>query len=278
MPLTSDRLSPLEAALALGRSHDLDVHEARILKDGSNFLVHLAPAPVVVRVATFTALVRGDPLPFLEREVRLTAALAGAGAAVAPPSPLVPPGPHLVGGRAMTALAWVDHAPGVVPDPVAVIDALDDLHVSLRRVTIDLPLLGPATSDLDLALAAAVRYELVSSADADERRSRRDRLLGELLAAAPDRQPLHGDAFPRNSLLTPAGIVWIDLEDCCVGPTAWDHAVLCRQSGDPAVERIIRARDPGTALDLAMALRAIQGEVWTILHEARISGRVPGWD
>jgi phosphotransferase family enzyme len=277
MPSEIDRLTPLEAAVELGRRHRLEVREPRILKNGSNVLVHLAPSPVVVRVATFTAVVRGDPLPYLEREVRLTAALVAAGAAVAPPSPLIPPGPHVVGGRAMTALAWVDHVPGAAPDPVSVIDALDSLHAALRTITLDLPLLGPATSDLDLALDATVRHRLLTVDEAHERRSRRDRLLHELLAAAPDRQPLHGDAFPRNSLLDDGRIVWIDLEDCCFGPTAWDHAVLCRQSGDPAVERIIRARDRGPALDLAMALRAIQGEAWTILHDAREAGRIPGW-
>jgi hypothetical protein len=69
-----------------------------VLKDGSNLLVHLAPAPVVLRVATFTALIRGDGLPWLEREVSLVSYLADVGASVMPPSDLVPPGPHVVGG------------------------------------------------------------------------------------------------------------------------------------------------------------------------------------
>ena len=34
--------------------------EARVLKDGSNLLVQLAPAPVILRIATFTAAVRAS--------------------------------------------------------------------------------------------------------------------------------------------------------------------------------------------------------------------------
>lgn len=74
--------APLAAAVALGVAHRIRSDEPRILKDGSNLLVHIQPAPVVIRVATFTALVRGDPLRFLEREVRLSSALVAAGAAV----------------------------------------------------------------------------------------------------------------------------------------------------------------------------------------------------
>ena len=50
--------SPIAAALALGRDHGIRIDEPRVLKDGSNLLVHLRPAPVVVRVATFTGQIR----------------------------------------------------------------------------------------------------------------------------------------------------------------------------------------------------------------------------
>ena len=174
----------------------------------------------------------------------------------------------------MTAWAFVDHVRDAVPGPLEALAALDDLHAAMRRVDADLPLLGPATTDLDLAIDTALRLGLIGADDAADRRRRRDVLLERLLAAAPDRQPLHGDAFPRNSLVTPDGrVVWIDLEDCCLGPAAWDQAILLRRTEDPAVEAILRARDGHGALDHAIALRAVQADVWTILHEARRAGR-----
>ena len=94
------RVGPLDAAVAVAREHGVRVDEPRVLKDGSNLLVHLEPAPVVIRVATFTARIRLDPLPWLAREVRLATALADVGAAVAPPSDAMPAGPHVRdGGR-----------------------------------------------------------------------------------------------------------------------------------------------------------------------------------
>lgn len=267
-------VAPLDAAIALGRAHGIRSAEPRVLKDGSNLLVHLDPAPVVIRVATFTGRIRRDPLPYLEREVRLATALVAEGAAVAPPSPLLPAGPHQIDGWSMTAWAFVEHVAGAVPDAATAFVALDSLHDALRRVTIALPLLGPVTSDLDLAIDFALEVGLLSRADADERRTRRDRLVAELLSVASDRQSLHGDAFPRNSLLTSRGVVWIDFEDCCLGPVAWDHAVLIRNVADPTVERFLRERDGAAAIDAAIALREIQSHVWGTLHGARAEGRL----
>jgi Ser/Thr protein kinase RdoA (MazF antagonist) len=268
--------SAVDAALALGAANGIASHEPRVLKDGSNLVVHLHPAPVVVRVATFTGRIRGDPLPFLEREVALTLALAAEGAAVAPPSPLIPPGPHRVDGWAMTAWTYVEHAAGAIPDDTAALAALDVLHDAMRRVAVDLPLLNPATADLDLAIDFGIVQQLLTVEAAVALRIRRDDLLGDLLAATSDRQPLHGDAFPRNSLVTPAGVVWIDLEDCCSGPVAWDHAVLIWNIDDPGVERTLRDRAGNAAIDAAMALREIQAGVWRLLHDARREGRLDG--
>ena len=268
--------SPVEAAVALGAAYGLVSAAPRVLKDGSNLVVHLHPAPVVVRVATFTGRVRRDPWPYLVREVALTTALVDEGAAVAPPTPLLPPGPHRRGDWAMTAWAFVDHEAGVIPDDAAALVALDALHAAIRRIAIDLPLLGPATADLDLAIDFGVAQGLLTEDDAAALRLRRDALVDELLALAPDRQALHGDAFPRNSLVSPEGVVWIDLEDCCEGPVAWDHAVLIWNTDDPGVERTLRERDGSPAIDAAMALREIQAGVWRRLHDARREGRLVG--
>ncbi|HTG42060.1 MAG TPA: phosphotransferase [Methylomirabilota bacterium] len=217
-----------------------------VLKDGSNLLVHLAPAPVVLRVATFTALIRGNGLPWLEREVSLISYLAGVGASVMPPSDLVPPGPHIVGGWAMSAWQFVDHERGIVPDPLT----------ALR------------------AIQFGVDREVIGAGAADELRGRRDSLLEDLLSSAPEIQAQHGDAFPRNSLVTKTGVVWIDFEDCCSGPLLWDLATLIRQGGGEQVAAVVRARFGDVAMRNAIALRQVQVDVWNILHDAR---QINGW-
>ena len=267
-------MHPLDAALALGRRHGLTATRPTVLKDGSNLIVRLDPHPVVVRVATVTAWARVDPRPYLEREVRITAALVDAGAHVVTPSPLVEPGPHEVGGWWMTVLAAAEHE-GVVPSAADSLLALDRLHEVLGGLELDLPFLGPAIGDLDRVWEALRGTALMDDAAIELRREQRDRLVADLVAASPRVQPLHGDAFPRNSLVTPGGIAWIDFEDACLGPVAWDHAVMIRQGGDPSLEPILRRRDGDAAIDAAVALRGLQAEAWTIVHDARAAGRLP---
>lgn len=275
IPETGPNLTPLEAVAALAASHRVRFDELAVLKDGSNLLVHLAPAPVVLRVATFTARIRIDPLPWLEREARLVSYLASIGAAVMSPSDLLPVGPHVVGGWAMSAWRYVEHRLGEVPDDRSTLAALDELHEAMRSYSGELPLLNPAADDLDRAIAFAVREGLFSPGQAGDLRGRRDELLDEVVAAAPDRQALHGDAFARNSLVTDDGVIWIDFEDCCSGPTIWDDAILFRRAEDAAIGEVIRRRHGG-ALDAAVALRTVQADVWTVLHEARADGRLRG--
>jgi hypothetical protein len=245
-----------------------------VLKDGSNLLVHLAPAPVVLRIATFTALIRGGGLPWLEREVSLVSYLAGVGASVMPPSDLVPPGPHIVGGWAMSAWQFVDHERGVVPDPLTALRALDDLHQAMRGYPGELPLLIPVVDDLDRAIQFGVDRGVIGADAADELRGRRDSLVDDLFSSAPEIQAQHGDAFPRNSLVTKTGVVWIDFEDCCSGLRLWDLATMIRQGGGEPVAAVVRARYGDVAMRNAIALRQVQAEVWTILHDAR---QMNGW-
>jgi hypothetical protein len=47
-------LTPFEAAASLANQHGLRYDDIEVLKHGSNLLVRLAPAPVVLRIATFT--------------------------------------------------------------------------------------------------------------------------------------------------------------------------------------------------------------------------------
>jgi hypothetical protein len=273
------RMTPLEAAAALAAEHRVRFDDLVILKDGSNLSVHLAPAPVVLRVATFTARIRREPLIWLQREVDLVTWLADVGASVMAPSDLVPVGPHVVGGWAITAWRYVDHRPGIVPDGQATLQALDELHEVLRGYPGALPLLNPAGDDLDRAIAFGLGQELLSAAQVEDLRVRRDAAFAELVAISSDRQALHGDAFPRNSLVTERGVVWIDFEDCCSGPVIWDHATLLRRiddnsTGNRAAAARIRARHGDDALRAALVVRGLQEEVWNLLHDARHAGLI----
>ena len=193
------------------------------------------------------------------------------------PSRLIPPGPHAVDGWQMTAWEYLHHEPGAAPDAGTTLTALDELHRVMAALPDppSLPVLVPAAIDLDVATAFAVRGGLLESERAVALLADRDATLTEVLDGTTDRGPLHGDAFPRNSLITPNGIVWIDLEDCCSGPVVWDDATLLRRTRDPEVERTFVARHGRPLLDAAIRLRGLQEEIWNLIHDARREGRIP---
>src|SRR3954447_7616941 len=97
--------APLDAVLAVARRLDLPTEDPRVLRDKTNLLVHLAPAPVVARVPLTFTLAR-EPAWF-GQEVELAAWLAARCAPVAPPAD--DPGPHEHDEFLVTLWAYVDH-------------------------------------------------------------------------------------------------------------------------------------------------------------------------
>jgi len=263
------------AVRTLLATHGLAGDRLETWKDGSNLLVRPVPAPVILRVTTFTGRVRREPMPYLEREVALVAWLASRGAPVMAPADIMPPGPFLVDGWGLAAWRFVDHRPGVIPNPSATLGALDELRAVLRGYPGELPVYGPAAEDLDRALHFAQEAGILEAAAVDGTRRRRDALLARLRALDPGLEPQHGDALPRNTVTRADGrVTWIDLEDACLASPSWDLAVLVRHTGDLAVRAAAEARVGRDVLDTAIALREVQGDVWNALHAARVAR---GW-
>ncbi len=242
----------LAAAVALGAEHGLAPGDPVVLRDRHNVVVHLRPAPVVVRVAVAgVAVARGTA--WLAREVAVAGHLARAGAPVVPPSAELPPGPHVRDGFALTAWAHVAAAGPVAP--AAAGRALAACHAALRTFPGALP--RWAVLDEAAALAARVAPDLV--ADVAAARARVDAL------GLPD-QAVHGDAHLGNVIPAAGGPRWSDLEDAFLGPAAWDLA--CLRAFDPdraavaAAEAGYGERPPDGVLAPLVAARRLQGVVW----------------
>lgn len=215
IPTTAEAV---EASIVLARRLGVVGHAAQVIADGYSLRVRVGP--VVTRVVTAGLLLRGDPLPWLQREVAVAGWLASRQADILSPWPDA--GPHEVDGL------WISVWPFAEANANAAASAADEdaqtggaefgrriaaLHGILRSCPVELPVLaGPQTD-----IAAAMRH---SGHPLLHRAAQR---LLPLIAQWPV-QPLHGDAHTGNLLRTAGGLRWIDFEDVCAGPAEWDLA------------------------------------------------------
>ncbi|WP_448611537.1 phosphotransferase family protein [Geodermatophilus sp. URMC 60] len=249
------------AARAVAAGHGVRSAEPRVLQDGVNVVVHLAPEPVVARVGTLTPLLRPAPLRSFAREVAVAGALAGAGAPVVAPSDLLPPGPHRYAGLEVSFWRHVEVLPHP-PAPGEVSAALVELHGALA----DMPVDG---APLDTPLDDLARFASLGRAWGAPPLLL-DRLRDRLAELGPQLDgevaPLHGDAHPGNLLATPDGWLWTDLEDTCPGPRAWDLACLrstSRLDGRAALDAIGGPSD--AELSPWLELRRLHAAAWTLV-------------
>jgi hypothetical protein len=264
---TRDELThrAVRAAVAVARAHGLRVSGAEVLRDVSNALVHLRPAPVVARVTTTTALVRPEVADHVARDLAISDYLAGRGVAVVPLSDELPSGPHAHDGLVVSFRRYVEHDPAWTPAPPEFAARLAELHAELRDYPGELPERLPL-DDVDRALGVLDDPESGLHAA-------RDDLAARWAAHWSDPQPLHGDAHPGNMLLTPAGPLWNDFEDTWRGPVAWDLACTAntgRIDGTAAVAAHSRQPLPDE-LEFHRAVRRLQVRCWRLLIGRRRS-------
>ncbi|MFR9729825.1 phosphotransferase [Saccharopolyspora sp. MS10] len=226
------------AATAAGRELGLDVREATVLHDVFSVVVHLAPAPVVVRVPT--VLPPGtDPEVQAARqriELDVTSWLHARGAPVVAPSPLVPREPVRRDGFSMTCWQHVEADSTAEPDYIGRCRLVADLHRALRDYPGPLPFLDSADPGMITNGLADLERRPDLLAPADLERARREwAALAPLVtsragfeAAFPgiELQAIHGDAPAVNILTTPGGELFADFELATLGPVEWDLAFL----------------------------------------------------
>ncbi|MFI7588870.1 phosphotransferase family protein [Spongisporangium articulatum] len=267
------------AALRLAQSLGVPATSARVLHDGSNVLVALAPQPLVARVAAVTARVRMRPAEALQRDVQLAGWLAAQGARVVAPADELPPGPHQAEGFGLTYWRFVEVL-GTVSEPDVAAAELLDLHRLSVAYEGALPGVQPLISDALRGVALARDAGVVTRHDAQRLEAAGLRFTREIPRGA---FPLHGDAHPGNLLRTPDGLRWTDFEDTWRGPLEWDLACLhetSRLDGAAAVARYreLCAREflvDDDVLAACVRLRRWQGVCWSLVFAADDPAHLP---
>ena len=259
------------AATTVAERHGLRFAEPTILRDRGNLLVHLAPAPVVARVATLTGTRRaGDD--WLRREVSVAGFLARAGAPVVAPSPELDPGPHTHDGISLSFWEYIEEAEAPL-DAAEAGHGLRACHELLADYEGDLELLG--------TLAEAERWleEMATEGRIDAEKAatlRRDaaEVRERIEALGLPVQPVHGDAHLDNVINTTAGPLWNDWEDACLAPRALDlgclEAAASVWGDDPkpvATALAAYGEIDAEVLAVFVAARRFQGTMWLVLLE-----------
>jgi thiamine kinase-like enzyme len=223
----------VSAALAVARAQGIRSVEPRVVRDLTNVLVHLAPAPMVARVPITLARLR--PPSWYVQEVELGAFLDRAGAPVVPPAADVDPGPHQHDGFLVSLWTYVEHDAERF-EAEAVGRSLRDLHEALAGYRGKLP-----TCDR-LEEVGSLLMQLRPSSVVTEEELAGLRREQQTLAAQPrpGGRPIHGDSHERNVLWGTEGPLWTDLENACSGPIEYDLACIAWRGG-PSTDAILAA-------------------------------------
>lgn len=263
----------IAAAVDLARAHGVNVTEPQVLNDLFSLMIHLRPAPVVARVATWVTKLRSPVAEWQRREIAVTTYLTQQGTPVVSPSPELPPGPHTHQGFTISFWTYLVTDPDRTPTAADCSAMLVDLHAALRSYPGELPPLASAVVDLPGVIQAARQAgEVLNDAEVGYLHAAAERLAPLLTEPAGQMQPIHGDAHPGNLIATQDGLVWIDFEDVCRGPVEWNLATMM----DPAAVAAHHRPDPDT-LARCTDLRALQ-VVWCLLVLYPELGDLEGWD
>jgi aminoglycoside phosphotransferase (APT) family kinase protein len=223
----SRRERALRSAAAVAQAYGLDASRAHIIQDWNDTIVHLAPSPLVARVATSS--IRSEFSEKVEqtfsREIAVVRHAAARGAPVVPPSEDPPAGPHRFEGNVLTLWRLVETLPGGITANEAGA-ALRGLHDALADYSGPLP---PLDDRLDLAESFVDNPRALPALPENDRELLARafvRLRRRVDRTAKTDRVLHGGAHDGNLLRTRERACWIDFDTVCRGPAEWDVAHL----------------------------------------------------
>ncbi len=260
----------ISAAVEVARELGVPVDRPEVLADRSNLVIHLKPSPVVARVATMTAVIRGQPETWLQREVQVASYLAASHVPTVPPAPGIPPGPHRRMGFVMTFWAWRESAGLERVRGETAGRALAELHAAMVDYSGDLPLMGPILDDTARMLALLRRDGWPAPTLLEPAEAALERATA-LARIQRNPRPLHGDASLSNLFVSGDDLVWTDFEDACLGPAEWDLAVLVRSAGweGPQVLRGYGRGITMAQLEPFIEARRLQAALWSAVLAPR---------
>jgi aminoglycoside phosphotransferase (APT) family kinase protein len=196
----------------------LRVEDAIVLHNSNRIAVRLVPCDVLVRVA-----------PELHRqgaafEVEIARRLADTTAPVALLESRVEPGVYVHDGFIVTFWTYYEPMPtrGIGPDEYA--QTLKQMHAGMREIDSPTPRFTDRVAEAVRLLVDPSRTPDLGEADRHLLVSALDTMAKAVVQRSTPEQLLHGEPHPGNLMRTNEGLLFVDLETCCLGPVEFDLA------------------------------------------------------
>jgi Ser/Thr protein kinase RdoA (MazF antagonist) len=214
----------IEAATQIAATYQIKSAAPILLKDSNNTVIHLAPSPVVAKVATST--LRKQRVSNLEQELKVALHLADSGAPIVPPSEEIPPAVYRYKDSEITFWQYCAGEIREEIDSSELVAALKQFHAAfagyedvLKSFTEDYQVCHSLlstdgrTSELSPELSIADRRFL---------RDVYDHLSASLQTFEFEAVPVHSEIHGGNVLWLDGEPLLIDFENCCRGPRELD--------------------------------------------------------
>ena len=210
----------IEAATEIAATYGIKSDVPILLKDSNNTVIHLAPFPVVAKVAT--SRVRKQNVSNLAHELNIALHLADSGAPIVPPSAEIPPTVYQYQNLEVTF--W-QHCAGEIREEIdhpELVAALKQFHAAFDGYQGELKSFTNKYEECYSLLDSDRLSPKLSKADLRFLRQVYKRLSAKLQTFDYECIPAHEEIHSGNVLWMDANPLLIDFESCCLAPREID--------------------------------------------------------
>lgn len=218
----------IEAATEIAATYHIKSDAPVLLKDSNNTVIHLAPSPVVAKVAT-SPLIK-QHLSNLAHELKVALHLAELGAPIVPPSAEIPPAVYR--HQDLEVTFW-QHCAGEVREEIdrpELVGALRRFHLAFASYDGALKSFTEDYEECYSLLAGDSLSSELLTADRQFLREVYEHLSSSLQAFDRDCVPVHTEIHGGNVLWTDREPLIIDFESCCRGPRELDFLAFSERN------------------------------------------------
>ena len=240
-----------------------------ILSERWNTVVLLGDSGVVAKATTLSHLARRTPARWFQQELTVCANLTRLGAQVQQPFDNTV---HIDDETRIAVSLWL-LVPGEMGEATEeeLVDSLAEIHRLGEQIELDQPWFATITEHFPDVFAAFRDRNLLDPDMTSKVQELYLRHMDKLDSYDLKQSFIHGDAQRKNAIATDTGAVWIDLEECSIGPVAWDLACLAmhgRFDTDRILDRYAETsgddRIPNKAISTLHELRDLEALTWMI--------------